>query len=36
VIAEMTVSAGETWLADLSDSELSLVFRLDSAENPAG
>ena len=35
-IAEMTVSAGETWLADLSDSELSQVFRLDSAENPAG
>ena len=35
-IAEMTVSAGETWLADLSDSELSQVFRLDSPENPAG
>ena len=29
-IAEMTVSAGETWLTDLSDSELGEVFRLDS------
>ena len=25
----MTVSAGETWLTDLSDSELGEVFRLD-------
>ena len=32
----MTVSAGETWLTDLSDSELSEVFRLDSADAPAG
>ena len=33
-IAEMTVSAGETWLTDLSDSELGEVFRLDSPTPP--
>ena len=32
-IADMTVSAGETWLTDLDDKALGEVFRLD---NPAG
>ena len=28
-IAEMTVSAGETWLADMDDKQLAEIFRLD-------